>query len=121
MEFFIYKKKIDFSKIGNKYLASFFQIKYNIKYKEQEYYVKTMEDRMRLGFIRKLSLSRKLILGFMLAILCGTFLLMLPCSSTGGKSLSFLTSLFTITSRSEERRVGKECLRLCRSRWSPYH
>jgi predicted GTPase len=24
-------------------------------------------------------------------------------------------------SRSEERRVGKECRRLCRSRWSPYH
>ena len=23
--------------------------------------------------------------------------------------------------RSEERREGKECLRLCRSRWSPYH
>ena len=26
-----------------------------------------------------------------------------------------------VLSRSEERRVGKECLRLCRSRWSPYH
>ena len=26
-----------------------------------------------------------------------------------------------ILERSEERRVGKECLRLCRSRWSPYH
>ena len=26
-----------------------------------------------------------------------------------------------MTLRSEERRVGKECLRLCRSRWSPYH
>jgi nitronate monooxygenase len=25
------------------------------------------------------------------------------------------------TKRSEERRVGKECRRLCRSRWSPYH
>ena len=25
------------------------------------------------------------------------------------------------TVRSEERRVGKECERLCRSRWSPYH
>ena len=25
------------------------------------------------------------------------------------------------TLRSEERRVGKECSRLCRSRWSPYH
>ena len=23
--------------------------------------------------------------------------------------------------RSEERRVGKECSRKCRSRWSPYH
>jgi branched-chain amino acid transport system ATP-binding protein len=26
-----------------------------------------------------------------------------------------------LTIRSEERRVGKECRRLCRSRWSPYH
>src|SRR3546814_16317976 len=26
-----------------------------------------------------------------------------------------------IASRSEERRVGKECVRTCRSRWSPYH
>src|SRR3546814_13661467 len=25
------------------------------------------------------------------------------------------------TGRSEERRVGKECVRTCRSRWSPYH
>ena len=28
---------------------------------------------------------------------------------------------FVSKARSEERRVGKECLRLCRSRWSPYH
>ena len=27
----------------------------------------------------------------------------------------------TGTSRSEERRVGKECVSTCRSRWSPYH
>src|SRR3546814_15288108 len=25
------------------------------------------------------------------------------------------------TMRSEERRVGKECVSTCRSRWSPYH
>ena len=25
------------------------------------------------------------------------------------------------SARSEERRVGKECSLLCRSRWSPYH
>src|SRR3546814_18376719 len=27
----------------------------------------------------------------------------------------------TIPKRSEERRVGKECVSTCRSRWSPYH
>src|SRR3546814_14811171 len=26
-----------------------------------------------------------------------------------------------LTLRSEERRVGKECVSTCRSRWSPYH
>src|SRR3546814_18919917 len=26
-----------------------------------------------------------------------------------------------VPQRSEERRVGKECVRTCRSRWSPYH
>src|SRR3546814_1388606 len=26
-----------------------------------------------------------------------------------------------LTCRSEERRVGKECVSTCRSRWSPYH
>src|SRR3546814_3435958 len=26
-----------------------------------------------------------------------------------------------LTRRSEERRVGKECVSTCRSRWSPYH
>src|SRR3546814_10601496 len=28
---------------------------------------------------------------------------------------------FLILTRSEERRVGKECVSTCRSRWSPYH
>src|SRR3546814_18095689 len=28
---------------------------------------------------------------------------------------------FRQTWRSEERRVGKECVSTCRSRWSPYH
>jgi ferredoxin hydrogenase small subunit len=31
------------------------------------------------------------------------------------------TGRFHLLARSEERRVGKECRRLCRSRWSPYH
>src|SRR3546814_1071201 len=30
-------------------------------------------------------------------------------------------TLQPIDERSEERRVGKECVSTCRSRWSPYH
>src|SRR3546814_4163857 len=30
-------------------------------------------------------------------------------------------SVFCGIFRSEERRVGKECVSTCRSRWSPYH
>ena len=41
-----------------------------------------------------------------------------PCFSP---VLSYWERALTWRSRSEERRVGKECLRLCRSRWSPYH
>jgi ATP-dependent RNA helicase SUPV3L1/SUV3 len=33
----------------------------------------------------------------------------------------FLDQVDEHSRRSEERRVGKECRRLCRSRWSPYH
>ena len=33
----------------------------------------------------------------------------------------FQSHPITVVSRSEERRVGKECASMCRSRWSPYH
>src|SRR3546814_3581521 len=36
-----------------------------------------------------------------------------------GSTTRWLTA-FSAT-RSEERRVGKECVSTCRSRWSPYH
>src|SRR3546814_19762819 len=39
--------------------------------------------------------------------------------SDGAGSVTINGSL-TNNSRSEERRVGKECVRPCRSRWSPY-
>src|SRR3546814_14045830 len=32
-----------------------------------------------------------------------------------------LLPLLWVGRRSEERRVGKECVSTCRSRWSPYH
>src|SRR3546814_5685834 len=34
---------------------------------------------------------------------------------------SVRTRVVMVVSRSEERRVGKECVSTCRSRWSPYH
>src|SRR3546814_7516234 len=40
-----------------------------------------------------------------------------------GDLLSANGAIFTAQgkARSEERRVGKECVRTCSSRWSPYH
>src|SRR3546814_12755649 len=40
------------------------------------------------------------------------------------RSTSFIAinpRTLTTLARSEERRVGKECVSTCRSRWSPYH
>src|SRR3546814_12605543 len=39
---------------------------------------------------------------------------------TGPACTGFAT-IASVLSRSEERRVGKECVSTCRSRWSPYH
>src|SRR3546814_20025682 len=44
--------------------------------------------------------------------------------ATSGEGPVFAGKLFPfvfITIRSAERRVGKECVSTCRSRWSPYH
>ena len=41
------------------------------------------------------------------------------CKSTSVNKLSSTNMVMKI--RSEERRVGKECASMCRSRWSPYH
>src|SRR3546814_2897490 len=37
------------------------------------------------------------------------------------RTQSFPTTTVCGPGRSEERRVGKECVSTCRSRWSPYH
>src|SRR3546814_13156815 len=38
-----------------------------------------------------------------------------------GEKLIDLLTPGNANARSEERRVGKECVSTCRSRWSPYH
>src|SRR3546814_21118435 len=43
--------------------------------------------------------------------------------ASGGAGVgAYLVGVFAaLLTRSEERRVGKECVSTCRSRWSPYH
>ena len=83
-------------------------------------------------------------LGFMLLAICRSVLQLNAVTNLGAMMLGGIggavTPLFLLPTwaqtiapltpaywamsgftRSEERRVGKECLRLCRSRWSPYH
>src|SRR3546814_12084452 len=42
-------------------------------------------------------------------------------TTTNAKMGRILGAARYMTVRSEERRVGKECVSTCRSRWSPYH
>ena len=41
--------------------------------------------------------------------------------AAGLRTLEAATGAEAIALGSEERRVGKECCTVCRSRWSPYH
>src|SRR3546814_3576075 len=49
----------------------------------------------------------------------GYFLFRLAFAHAAGRHVGALDR--GIGRRSEERRVGKECVSTCRSRWSPYH
>src|SRR3546814_11848175 len=44
-----------------------------------------------------------------------------PRVSVGSDKLAVIDCIDVFDERSEERRVGKECVSTCRSRWSPYH
>src|SRR3546814_11696701 len=56
------------------------------------------------------------------------FLFLIPCPQrdyNGSRCVDRIDPIANIgrkpLARSEERRVGKECVSTCRSRWSPYH
>src|SRR3546814_3039560 len=54
----------------------------------------------------------------------GVRLALLPTQvlmAVAGAARDTLRRLAAGEARSEERRVGKECVSTCRSRWSPYH
>ena len=86
-------------------------------------------DKMSTAVISKLETNNKTIIGAINAlnsdkIKATTF--KVSVNVTANKSYSTDISYQSISgevlfSRSEERRVGKECSERCRSRWSPYH
>src|SRR3546814_14415771 len=43
------------------------------------------------------------------------------CFQRAIQRIALATNAANASKRSEERRVGKECVSTCRSRWSPYH
>ena len=45
----------------------------------------------------------------------------IPLNETGREQAREAVTMLEAWRRSEERRVGKECSKQCRSRWSPYH
>ena len=71
-----------------------------------------MMDPVTVGALSVAAIFVLIILGFHIGVA-------LAVVSFAGVYL--ITGKFRVAARSEERRVGKECRRLCRSRWSPYH
>src|SRR3546814_11502592 len=72
-----------------------------------------------IGFLRTILLC--VVVGSAATLVAMTFGLVIALFL--GLALAMMTfpPVNTALSRSEERRVGKECVSTCRSRWSPYH
>ena len=68
--------------------------------------------------LKRLSRAQALVLGG--AVLLASLLFAAQQGAYALKGMDLLQALASWLG-SEERRVGKECRPLCRSRWSPYH
>src|SRR3546814_14856778 len=69
-------------------------------------------------------LGRRVLDGMKSIFKCAGPVIIYPASGTGAWEaalVNVLTAGDKVLMRSEERRVGKECVSPCRSRWSPYH
>src|SRR3546814_17974624 len=66
-------------------------------------------------------------LSLQIALVIGAVVLTIAATTSGvDRGIRWISELnlwsaVAMMVRSEERRVGKECVSTCRSRWSPYH
>src|SRR3546814_14713820 len=65
--------------------------------------------------------SSLLNVAYLLPIVARGFFLPASNPATGPVARSVGAAAAPVAGRSEERRLGKECVSTCRSRWSPYH
>src|SRR3546814_21019393 len=81
-------------------------------------------DLSKQNLLRKLGATQSpFVVAFRSRVLLHTLRASIICSKFIPTSLrrNFLSFSKPNLFRSEERRVGKECVSTCRSRWSPYH
>jgi 16S rRNA (cytosine967-C5)-methyltransferase len=84
-------------------------------------------DRVAIGSLVFDALRKKASAGWIMGAATSRAAVLFTYATTWGRGIAALDEALTHPhapaelTRSEERRVGKECRRLCRSRWSPYH
>src|SRR3546814_14494998 len=77
-----------------------------------------LRARRRRTRVRILHRIAQFVIGF---ITVSVMLVAIPGVRAVGVTLMASAGIAGLVLRSEERRVGKECVSTCRSRWSPYH
>src|SRR3546814_14144006 len=65
--------------------------------------------------------TRNILLGFLPSAVIGLFVYKMVKAMLDQPIIDAVMLIVGVVARTEERRVGKECVSTCRSRWSPYH
>ena len=100
-----YNKSVQERSLFRYFLGLLVRWKQNIKYEKARRIARKNGAKIGEGVIMPISLAKKL-----------------NAKTQIGNHVSIQTDeIDTRSDRSEERRVGKECASMCRSRWSPYH
>src|SRR3546814_14196431 len=76
---------------------------------------------LSFGFVKNGGMSAEALIFFDTALAEATLYRRKRAGLLLSKGRYLAAQILAMLDRSEERRVGKECVSTCRSRWSPYH